>query len=358
MANSSTIAKNTIFLTLQTVFVLFVSLYTSRVILKVLGVEDFGVYNVVGGFVSMFAFLNTSMINGIQRFYNYELGKNGEEGLTNVYNTSLIIQAILAFVVLILTETFGLWYINDVMVIPEERLVAARFIFHFSVLSLVLVIMQIPYSSAIIAHEHMGFYAFISVLDTILKLAIAIAIPFFDADKLIIYGFLILLISVVNWLLYYGYAKLKFREIKLRKGFNASQFREMLSFSGWNLFGSFSGVMKEQGINMILNLFYGPVVNAARGIAYQVNGAMQGFVGNINTASRPQLTQSYASGDNFRAIQLMYSMSKIGLLVLALFAIPIILETDYILKIWLDTEIPAHTNSFVQLVLINLLHFF
>lgn len=353
MANSSTIAKNTIFLTLQTVFVLFVSLYTSRVILKVLGVEDFGVYNVVGGFVSMFAFLNTSMINGIQRFYNYELGKNGEEGLTNVYNTSLIIQAILAFVVLILTETFGLWYINDVMVIPEERLVAARFIFHFSVLSLVLVIMQIPYSSAIIAHEHMGFYAFISVLDTILKLAIAIAIPFFDADKLIIYGFLILLISVFNWLLYYGYAKLKFREIKLRKGFNASQFREMLSFSGWNLFGSFSGVMKEQGINMILNLFYGPVVNAARGIAYQVNGAMQGFVGNINTASRPQLTQSYASGDNFRAIQLMYSMSKIGLLVLALFAIPIILETDYILKIWLDTEIPAHTNSFVQLVLIN-----
>ena len=353
MPKNNKIAKNTVFLTLQTLFVLFVSLYTSRVILKALGVNDFGIYNVVGGFVSMFAFLNTSMINGIQRFYNFELGKNGEDGLTRVYNTALCIQAILAVIILILTETLGLWYINNVMVIPAERLIAARWIFHFSVVSLVFVIMQVPYSSAVVAHENMGFYAIINMLDTVLKLAIAIAIPFFSADKLIVYGLLILLISIINWLLFYSYAKVKYKEIRICKGFNSSQFKEMLSFSGWNLFGSFSGVMKEQGINMILNLFFGPVVNAARGIAYQVNGAMMGFVANINTASRPQLTQSYALGNLERSINLMYSMSKIGVVTMAFFAVPMVYEVDYILKIWLDTEIPLHTNSFVQLVVIN-----
>lgn len=351
--NSKKIARNTVFLTLQTLFVLFVSLYTSRVILKALGVNDFGIYNVVGGFVSMFAFLNTSMINGIQRFYNYELGKNGEEGLKKVYNIALVIQLILALVIVILTETFGLWYINNIMVIPIDRLNAARWIFHFSVISLVFVILQIPYSSAAVAHEKMGFYSLISVLDTVLKLAIAISISFFSADKLIVYGFLILLISAINWILFFVYSKNNFNEIKLCMRFERSQFKEMLSFSGWNLFGSFSGVMREQGINMLLNLFYGPIVNAARGIAYQVNGAMMGFVANVNTASRPQLTQSYASGDVTRSIHIMYSMSKIGLIVLVLLAIPIIYEVDFILKIWLDTEVPQHTDNFVQLVIIN-----
>lgn len=353
MKNSNSIAKNSVFLILQTLFVLFISLYTSRVVLKTLGIDDFGIYNVVGGFVSMFAFINTSMINGIQRFYNYELGRNGEVALTRVYNTALIIQSLLAILIIILTETIGLWYINNVMVIPSERLVAARWIFQFSIISLVFVIMQVPYSSAVVAHENMGFYAIINILDAILKLAIAIAIPFFSSDKLIVYGFLILLISIINWLLFYSYAKVKYKEIRICKGFNPSQFKEMLSFSGWNLFGSFSGVMKEQGINMILNLFFGPVVNAARGIAYQVNGAMMGFVANINTASRPQLTQSYASGNLDRSIHLMYSMSKIAVVTMALFAVPVIFEVDYILKIWLDTEIPLHTNSFVQLVVIN-----
>lgn len=196
-------------------------------------------------------------------------------------------------------------------------------------------------------------HAIINMLDTILKLAIAVAIPYFSADKLIAYGFLILLISIINWLLFFLYGKVKYKEIRIRRGFNLSQFKEMLSFSGWNLFGSFSGVMKEQGINMILNLFFGPVVNAARGIAYQVNGAMMAFVANINTASRPQLTQSYASGDLQRSIHIMYSMSKIGLIVMAIFAVPIVLEIDYILKIWLDTEIPQHTNTFLKLVVIN-----
>ena len=352
MSNNK-IARNTVFLTLQTVFVLFVSLYTSRVILKVLGVEDFGVYNVVGGFVLMFAFLNTSMINGIQRFYNYELGKNGEKGLRQVYNTALSIQILLALIIFILTETVGLWYINNVMVIPPERMMAAYYIFQFSVVSLVLVVLQIPYSSAIIAHEHMGYFSIINVLDALLKLAIALVIPFVFGDKLIVYGFLILLISIINWLLYFFYAKTKFKEIKYKRGFDISQFKEMLSFSGWNIFGSFSGVMKEQGINMVLNFFFGPVVNAARGIAYQVNGALMGFVANINTASKPQLTQSYASGDLKRSVSIMYSMSKVGLIVMCFFAVPIIFEVDYILEIWLDTSIPQHTNTFVQLVIIN-----
>ena len=259
------IALNTILLSVRMVFVLFLSLYTTRITLDVLGIDDFGIYNVVGGFVSMFVFLNTSMSNGIQRFFNFELGRNGIKGAQKVYITSLIIQLILLFVLILLTETFGLWYLYNKMVIPQERFWAALWVFQLSVLSFVFVIMQVPYNAAIMAHEKMNFYAFIGVLDAILKLAIVFLIPYANSDALILYAALLAAISLLNFLLVFFYSRKHFEEIRILPLFDKLLFKSMLSFSGWNIFGTFSNMMREQGLNVILNLFLGPIVNAARG---------------------------------------------------------------------------------------------
>ena len=351
-ANNKRIAKNTILLSIRMVFVLLLGLYTTRVTLKALGVDDFGIYNVVCGFVSMFAFLNTSMSNGIQRFFNFELGKNGVDGARRVYVTSIVVQALLLLVILILTEMFGLWYLHNKMVIPPDRFVAAQWIFQFSIVSFVLIIMQVPYNAAIMAHEHMNYYAFIGVLDAILKLVIVILIPYADSDRLILYGFLLTGISFLNFILAFIYARTRFEEIRIRPLFDKGLFKSMLSFSGWNIFGSFSGMMREQGLNMILNLFFGPVVNAARGVAYQVSSGLQGFVANVSTAIRPQVVQSYAQGNITRTINLMHSLSKISASVLYIIGYPVILEIDYVLDLWLGDDIPEYTNSFVVIVLL------
>lgn len=349
--NNKRIAKNSVFMAIRMVFVLGITLYTTRVILNILGVEDYGVYNVVCGFVSMFAFLNTSMSNGIQRFYNFELGKNGEEGANKVYNTALLIQFILAFVIVALTESFGLWYLHNKMVIPTDRMFAAEWIFQFSILSFLFIIMQAPYTASVMAHERMDFYAIVSVLDAILKLVIVFAIPLFPGDKLIVYGVLFALISVLNFILYYIYCKRNFSEIRFSRIFEKSLFRLMLGFSGWNIFGSLSGVMKEQGINLILNLFFGPVVNAARGVAQQVNGGLQSFVTNITIPVRPQVVQSYALGQQERTMRLTFCVSKLSCCCLFIVALPIMVEIDYVLKIWLVNNIPAHTPSFIFIVI-------
>lgn len=350
--NNKKIATNTIILAIQQVFTLVVALYTSRVILQTLGVEDFGIYNVVAGFVTMFAFLNTSMNNAIQRFYNYEYGKNGEEGAKKVYNSAIIIQLILAAVIFLLLETIGVWYINNKLVVPEGRIDTAFWVFQYSSISLLFVIMQIPFSAAITAHEKMLCFASVSILDSILKLAIAIAIQFISGDKLLIYGFLILVISISDFAMFAIYAKRHFSEIVITKKQEWGLLKEMLSFSGWNLFGSFAGVAKEQGVNLVLNSFFGPVVNAARGIAYQVAGALKSFVSTVMISGRPQLTQSYAQGNYSRTIQLMFCLSKASFLILLLFSIPVMFEIDYILELWLAADIPSFTGVFVNLVIV------
>lgn len=351
--NNKRIAKNSIFMAIRMVFVLLLTFYTTRVILNILGVEDYGVYNVVCGFVSMFAFLNTSMSNSIQRFFNYELGKNGEEGANKVYNTALFIQVILAIIIIALTESFGIWYLHNKMVIPEVRMYAAEFIFQFSVFSFMFLILQAPYTAAVMAHERMDFYALISVLDAVLKLGIVFAIPLFPGDKLIVYGVLFALISVLNFFLYYLYCKRSFPEIHIRRTFDKTLFRAMLGFSGWNIFGSISSVMKEQGINLVLNFFFGPVVNAARGVAAQVNGGLQSFVSNITTPVRPQVVQSYAKGEFCRTMTLTYSVSKLSCCFLYLCALPVTLEIDFILRIWLGDFVPKHTSTFVIIVILT-----
>ena len=243
-SNNKTIAKNTAFLYIRMIVVLLVSLYTTRVVLRVLGVVDYGVYNVVGGFVSMFGFLNTSLVGATQRYYNFETSRNGIEGLRKVYTASLVIQSLLALVILFLLETFGIWYVNHVMVVPPERVMAANFLFQFSTISLLLVIMQIPYSAAIVSFERMDYYALVGVIDVFLRLVIVIALPFFVFDKLILYGLFILSIGIVNYFLFYIYAKKNFLDLKIAKPISRALFKEMLSFSGWNVLGTFAGMMK------------------------------------------------------------------------------------------------------------------
>lgn len=332
-------------------FVLGVSLYISRVILTALGIEDFGIYNVVGGFVTMFAFLNNAMTTGIQRFYNVELGKNGVDGANKVYITSIFSQFALAVVIILLTESVGLWYMYNMMVVPDARFDAAICIFHFSVFSLVINIMSVPYSGVIMAHEKMDYFAFVNILDAVLKLGIALMIPYISTDRLITYGFFMLLISIIDFSLYAVYAKIKFEEIHLDRTFNKDLFKSLLTFSGWNVFGKVAIMFKEQGLNMVLNIFFGPVVNAARGVAFQVNGALAGFVNNINIAVKPQLTQAYAQGDSQRTFSLMFSISKLCYIILLFMAVPVCMEIDYILQIWLGENVPEYTSIFIILVI-------
>lgn len=353
--NNKRIAKNTLFLYLRMGLVLVVSLFTTRVVLQALGVEDYGIYNVVSGFVSMFTFLNTSMSNGVQRFYNFSLGKKNEYSISDVYNTALQIQGLLAVVLLILLETFGLWYINTQMVIPIDRISAANWVFQFSVVSLVLLVLQIPYSAAIMAYERMDYYAYISIFDVCAKLGIAYAIKYTLFDKLILYGALNLLVSLTCFLLYYVYAKRQFSGLKEDFKVRKQLFNPMISFSGWNIFGSFAYMIKGQGLNMLLNIFFGPIVNAARGISTMVMNAIQGFQANIVIAFRPQIVQSYASGNNERVLNLFYSLSKVSFILLTTISIPVILEIDYILNIWLGNQVPEYTVTFTILVLINMI---
>lgn len=349
------LAKNTAFLYARMLLVLLVNLYITRAVLNSLGVVDYGIYNIVAGFVSMFAFMNTSMSIGIQRFYNYEKGKGCEQSQNGVYNSALTIQFLIGVVTLILLETFGFWYINNIMVVPEDRLFATNCVFQFSVLSLFLVIMQVPYSAAIMAYERMDFYAIVSIFDVLCKLGIVIAIPYISLDRLIFYGTFVALVSLIDLVCYYIYVRRNFKELFFDFCCGKKFFLPMFSFSIWNLFDMFAFTMKGQGLNVLLNGFFGPVVNAARGIAAQIMAAIQGFSSNIVTAFRPQLVESYAQGDYQRTSGLMFSMSKISYSLLFILSLPIILELDYILNFWLDGNVPEYTIVFTRLVLIDML---
>lgn len=349
------VAKNTLFLYIRMAVVLVVSLYTSRVILNVLGVEDFGVYNVVAGFVSMFAFLNSTLSAAIQRFYNIEIGKHNDSGIGIVYTSGLLIQVSLAVIIFVLLETFGIWYVNHVLVVPPERLSAARIVFHAVVLSTLVVVLEVPFSGAIMAYEKMDYYAFVSVFDVSLKLALAILLPYVKYDKLICYSFFTLLISIANFLLYYVYSKRKFPLLKLVRPLEKTVFKSMLTFSGWNLIGTFAFMLKGQGVNMLLNFFFGPIVNAARGVATQVRGAISGFSNNISIAFRPQIIQSFAEGNVGRTGRLMFTQSKICFALIGLLITPIIFQIDNVLHLWLGNAIPNNTNVFVSLTLVEML---
>lgn len=344
------IARNSVLLSVRMVIVMLISLYISRVTLQNLGVEDFGIYNVVCGFVSMFTFLSAAMTSAIQRFYNVEYAKNGSAGANKVFVSSLQSQALLAIIIVVLLESVGLWYIHHKMVIPDDRFFAAKWIFQMSIISMVLSMFQAPFDAAIMAHEKMGFYAFLSILNQVLKLIIVLLLPILPGDRLISYGLLFLLVTFIDIVVSAVYSRTKFQEIRVKFFFEKVIFVDMFIFSGWNILGKFALTMKEQGLNMILNLFFGPVINAARALAFQVTSALNGFVSNISLAVKPQLTQSYAQGARNRTFSLMFANTKIGYIVLFLLALPVCLEIDFILKIWLGADVPEFTNSFIIIV--------
>lgn len=351
-SNNKRVAKNTLYLYLRMIIVMGITLYTTRALLAVLGVEDYGVYNVVCGFVSMFSFLNTSMANGTQRFYNYEIGKNGESGVSKIFSHAVVIQIVMAIVILLVVETFGLWYLYNKMVIPDGRFGAAIWIFQFSMIQLFLVMITVPYSAAVMAYEKMDFYALVSIIDAILKLVIVLILPYASFDTLVYYGALMTLISVLNYVLNWGYAKRKFKNIVYCAKWDKGLFNSILSFSGWNIFGSVSHMMQSQGVNLILNAFWGTIVNAANGVATQVNSAVNSLTAGFVTAVRPQMIKNYASGNINYLRKMYYSVSKLTFFLVMILAVPLIGEIDTILDIWLGIgKYPEMAAVFCQLTM-------
>lgn len=352
-SNNKRIAKNSILLTIRLIIVLGISLYTTRAILSVLGVVDYGIYNVIAGFVTMFAFLNTSMSATSQRYFNVEYAKNGVKGAKEVFNASLRIHFFLALLIVLFTEIFGTWYLHNKMILPVNRMFAAECVFHSSVISMFFTIVNVPFFSAIIAHEKMDYYAIINVIDAFLKLFIVLLLPFFSYDYLIIYGILYILISIFDFTAYALYAKKKFEEIKIDIVSDRRIYNEMISFTIWNSIGSFSYVLRNQGISLVLNAYFGPIVNAARGVAVQVDTAINGFVNNLVIPARPQITQSYAQNDIERAFFITYCVSKLSCLFFFLFSFPLIIESNIIFRFWLGSNIPEHSQTFIAIILVT-----
>lgn len=349
--NSKRIAKNTLLLYGRMLLMMLVSLYTSRVVLNALGVEDYGIYNVVGGVVAMFSVISGSLSAAISRFLTFELGKKDIVQLKKVFSTSVIIQFILALIVFTLIETVGLWFLNNKLVIPESRMTAANWAFQLSIVTFVFGLMNVPYTAAVIAHEKMSAFAYLSILDAMEKLAIALLVAWSPMDKLILYAILMCFTSLLGILIYRFYCKRKFEECSFHFVFDKTVLKGMFGFAGWNFIGASSAVLRDQGGNIIINLFCGPAVNAARGIALQVNGAVSGFASNFMTALNPQITKSYASGDHDYLMKLIFHGSRLSFYMLLFFSVPIWANTHYILVIWLKL-VPAHSVFFVQLILL------
>lgn len=337
---------------IRMILVMAVTLFTTRIVLKNLGVEDYGIYNVVAGFVSMFAFLNSAMAGATQRFLSFELGINDEKRVNLVFCQSVIIHVLIAIIILVLSETIGLWFVYNKLTIPADRFDAAMWVYQLAILSFLFNIINVPYHASIIAHEKMSVYAWVSILDVALKLAIAYLISVSPGDKLITYSLLILMTAIVMFLFYRIYSKRHFKECQFHYNLDKSKFKEMFSFAGWNLIGSMASSLRNQGSNILLNMFFGPVVNAARGVAQQVDAAVEHFVTNFQTASNPQIVKSYALQEYNETMRLVSQCSKYSFFLMILLGLPIIFQVDYILSIWL-TAVPQYTAIFVQLILLN-----
>ena len=349
--NNKRIAKNTLLLYFRMLFMMVVSLYTSRVILNALGVEDFGIYNVVGGVVAMFTVISGSLSAAISRFITYELGKGDQSKLNKIFSASVTIQLLLSLIIVVLIESVGVWFLNAKMTIPAERITAANWVLQFSIVTFVINLISVPYNAAIIAHERMSAFAYISILEAVCKLAIAFLIMISPMDKLVFYAILMCIVSVIVRFTYGHYCKKHFAECNYHFHWDKEILKKMFGFAGWNFIGASSAVLRDQGVNIVINIFCGPAVNAARGISSQVNSAIMGFVNNFMTALNPQITKSYASGDHKYMMTLIFQGARLSFYILLLLSLPVILNAHYILKLWLS-NVPEHTELFVQLILI------
>lgn len=351
MSDNKRIAKNTLFLYIRMFLIMGVTLYTSRIVLQVLGETDFGLYNVVGGIVMMFTFLNGSLAGATSRFITYEIGRQDYVRLHKIFNVSLLTHIMIALVIVILAETVGLWFLYNKMVIPEGRFDAAFWVFQISVISCVLSITQVPYSAMIIAHERMNIYAYVGIFEVMFKLLIAYLIMISPYDKLVVYAFLLFLVQMMLMIYYRMFCNKHFSGCSLMFVKDKTMYKHMFVYAGSDIIGNLAVLAQGQGLNILLNMFFGPAVNAARGVAYQVQGAVTQFSGNFMTAVKPQIIKQYAAGKINEMMRLVVHSSCFSYYLMLLLVMPICLEADYILTLWLG-EYPDYTVSFLRLVLV------
>lgn len=350
--NNKRIAKNTMFLYIRMVVIMLVQLYTSRVILQTLGVEDYGIYNIVGAVVISLSFITGPLSTATQRFLSFELGKKNTGRIKDIFSMSLIVYGILSIILLIVAETVGLWFLNHKMDIPADRLYAANWVFQCSIITFIINILNIPFNSAIIAYEKMSFYAYISIFEAIAKLAIVYFLLLYTQDKLILYGILVVIVTLSVTTIYKLYCGKYLKDIKIHFVKDKQLLKQLLSFSGWSLFGAVASMSADQGLNLLLNLFFGVTVNAAMGIANQVSAAVNQFAINFQTAFRPQIVKSYAEGNMEYLHQLICRSSKFSFLLLFMVVCPIFFNIEFILHLWLGDNIPQYTADFCKLMLI------
>ena len=346
------IAKNTLMLYVRMLFMMFMGLYTSRIVLQALGEGDYGIYNVVGGVVAMCTIISGALNSAVSRFITFEMGKGEGARLNKVYSTAVIIQIVLAAVVVAVAEPVGLWFIDNEMTISPERIPAARWVLHFSLLAFVVNLMSVPQMASITAHERMSAYAWIGILDGLLRFGVALLISCSGHDRLVTYAALMAVSVLIVRMAYGIYCRLHFPECRFRLVFDRPLMKEMFSFAGWNFIGVTAGVLRDHGGNILVNVFSGSVaVNAARGVALQLSNAVQSFVTNFMTAVNPQITKSYAAGEKDYMFSLMRKSSRMAYYLLLIIVLPVIFNVDYLLSIWLD-EVPAGSASFARLFLI------
>lgn len=348
-SDNSRIAKNTLLLYIRQFFVLAISLYTSRLVLATLGVSDYGVYNVVGSVVTMFVFIRSAMGNATNRYIAYALGKGDEADLKRIFSTCLFVHFLLAAIIVVLSESVGLWLLYNKLEIPEGRMPAAFWVMQFSIITCAIGVLCVPYDAEIIAHEKMSTFAFLSILDVTLKLLLVFLLKVIPFDKLVFYGFFLLCVQILNRIIYGFYCWKKFPETRKANQKDAVLIKEMFGFAGWNLLGNTASIVCAPVINVLLNMFFGPVVNAARGVAVQVQGAAKGFISNFQLAVIPQITKNYAAGNLERMKTLIISCSKLSYFLFLCLALPLLLEAKQILSLWL-VEVPEHSVNFLRLV--------
>ena len=352
--NNRRIAKNTALLYVRMFITLAVALYTSRIVLEKLGVVDFGINNVVAGMVSMFTFLNGTLASGTQRFITFALGEGDKRKLCETFSTTFVIHFALSVLIGVVILLGGLYFLNGRLVIPAERMEAAYWVFYCSVMTVVLNITQVPYMSSIIAHEDMGVYAYMSIFDAVAKLGVAYALIVADIDRLKLYAVLMALVQVCDMVFYRLYCIRRYEECRVRKIFDKRLAKEVLGFSGWNIFGSTAVLLNNQGFNMLLNVFYGPVLNAARGISNQVNGVASQFVNNFQTAVNPQIVKYYANGETAEMNRLIYNNARFSGLMVLYIIVPLMVELPFVLGIWLG-KYPDETVFLTRIILLQTL---
>lgn len=355
MSNSrSTIAKNTIYLYLRLLLTTIISLYTSRIVLQALGVEDYGLYNVVGSVVTVFSFLNSGMIQASQRFMSYEMGKDNKLDLKRVFTTTMLIHVLIAVVTFILVEAVGVWFLNNKLNIAQERMYAANWVFHLSLLSFSVGVLTVPFYSAIISHEKMGLYAITSFVDALLKLGIVFIIKYSSGDRLIFYAVLLLLIPLFELFVYATYCKFKFEEVSFRLQYHKDLFRRILSFAGWSFVGNMGHAGRNTGVNVVINMLCGVSMNTVRGIAYQVSTQIMTFASNFLMAIVPQITKRFAANDISGMLSLTLRGSKLSFILLYMIVLPFYLRAYYVLSLWLG-QVPNYSVEFVSLVLVTII---